>query len=114
MNDSKTVAIFGSGISGLSATHELAEKGWKVNIYEELMEPGGVARSYRKDSLSIPSEYSWRGYGPWYHNVFEMMKKIPFSDGKTVYQNISRHVDFVFTQNNGSFFGIFSKIDLLI
>ena len=93
------VAIFGSGIAGLSAAHELSDRGWKVYVYEKFKEPGGVARSYR-DRNGFPSEYSWRGYGPWYHNVFNIMKKIPTDNGETVYDNLSRPVDFVFTNSH--------------
>ena len=58
----KKVAVFGAGISGLSAAHELVQKGYKVSVYEKFLEAGGVARSYRETPSSVPSEYSWRGY----------------------------------------------------
>ena len=104
----KTVAVFGAGIAGLSAAHELAEQGFSVTVYEQLMEPGGVARSSLSDT-GIPSEYSWRGYGPWYHNVFNLMRRIPTAvDDKsekpqTVYDSLSRPVNFVFTGSQASF-----------
>nr|QBK86019.1 MAG: flavin-containing amine oxidase [Marseillevirus LCMAC101] len=105
------VAVFGCGISGLAAAHELAEKGLNVRVYEKLLEPGGVARSYRPDSESVPSEYSWRGYGPFYFNAFDLMKRIPTMDGKTVYDNLSRPIHFIFTKNKGSFEGELSWKD---
>jgi len=95
----KKAAVFGSGISGLSAAHELSAMGWNVSVYEKFEEPGGVARSYR-DYNNFPSEYSWRGYGPWYHNTFDIMKKIPTYNGKTVFENLSRPVEFVFTNSH--------------
>ena len=55
----QSVSIFGCGISGLSAAHELSEKGWKVDVYERLSEPGGVARSYRPSPGAAPSEYRY-------------------------------------------------------
>ncbi len=100
-----SVAVFGSGISGLSAAHELAEKGYEVSVYEKLPEPGGVARSYRQTPSSAPSEYSWRGYGPFYHNTFNLMKRIPTDNGRTVYDNLSRPINFAFTKNKGKFIG---------
>lgn len=97
MIDERTVAVFGCGISGLSCAHDLAEKGYNVHIYEKFLEPGGVARSYRETPESPPSEYSWRGYGPFYHNVFDLMKKIPIGEKKSVYDNLSRPMQFLFT-----------------
>ncbi len=39
---SKSIAVIGSGPSGLSCAYDLALKGFKVTIYEALHEPGGV------------------------------------------------------------------------
>ena len=64
------INIYGSGISGLTIAHELINKGFKVSIYEKNNIPGGMARSIRL-SNNIPSEHSWRGYGPFYHNFFD-------------------------------------------
>ncbi len=41
----KTVAILGGGVAGLSAAHELAERGFKVHVYERKPVLGGKARS---------------------------------------------------------------------
>jgi uncharacterized protein with NAD-binding domain and iron-sulfur cluster len=43
----KKVAILGAGVGGLSAAHELAERGFDVTVYEALCELGGKARSFR-------------------------------------------------------------------
>jgi hypothetical protein len=111
----KTVSIFGCGISGLAAAHELVEKGgYKVNVYEKLSEPGGLARSYRSNSFSTPSEYSWRGYGPFYYNVFNLMKRIPIDNNKTVYDNLSDPLYFIFTENGGDFLNGLSWQDTLV
>ena len=42
----KTVAILGGGVGGLSAAHELLERGFKVEVYERQSIPGGKARSF--------------------------------------------------------------------
>ena len=43
----------------------------------------------------MPSEYSWHGIGPWYHNVFDLMKEIPFDDTGSMYEKgLSRPIDF--------------------
>lgn len=39
------VAVFGGGISGLTAAHELADRGLKVTVYESRKQLGGLARS---------------------------------------------------------------------
>ena len=70
------IIIFGAGISGLTVAHELIEKGFEVEVHEKDSIAGGMARSFRNKD-NIPTEHSWRGYGPFYHNAFEIMKRIP-------------------------------------
>ena len=38
----KSVVIFGAGIAGLSAAHELSELGYLVSVYETAKEPGWI------------------------------------------------------------------------
>ena len=65
----KTAAVFGAGIAGLSAAHEFARLGYEVSVYEANNEAGGFFRSARiPGDGNMPSEYSWHGMGPWYHN----------------------------------------------
>ena len=45
--DSKTISIYGAGISGLTTALELAEKGFQVSIYELDSIAGGMAKSKR-------------------------------------------------------------------
>jgi len=99
----KTVAVFGAGIAGLSAAHEFARLGYKVSVYEANGEAGGFFRSTRMPGHeNMPSEYSWHGFGPWYHNVFEVMKQIPFDETGSVYdKGLSRPVDFGIAPDKG-------------
>jgi uncharacterized protein with NAD-binding domain and iron-sulfur cluster len=92
----KTVAIYGAGIAGLSAAHELAKRGWKVSVYETNADAGGFFRSARvAGDHNMPSEYSWHGLGPWYHNVFDLLRQIPFDAAGSVYQRaLSRPIAF--------------------
>ena len=39
------VVILGGGVAGLSAAHELIERGFGVEVFEKLKIPGGKARS---------------------------------------------------------------------
>ncbi|MEK9156794.1 MAG: FAD-dependent oxidoreductase [Patescibacteria group bacterium] len=92
----KSVAVFGAGIAGLSAAHEFAHLGYKVTIYEANADAGGFFRSARMpQDQGMPSEYSWHGFGPWYHNVFDVMKQIPFDEKRTVYDAaLSRPINY--------------------
>jgi len=88
------VAIFGGGIAGLTAAHELSEAGADVTVYEMSNELGGFAKS--SWSGDLPTEHSWRGYAPFYNNTFELMKRIPKHGGRgTVYDNLSLPVTFL-------------------
>ena len=73
------VNIYGCGLSGLTVAHELVEKGFQVEIFEKAPIGGGMARSFRY-SNGVPTEHSWRGYGPFYKNVFDIMKRIPVKE----------------------------------
>ena len=92
----KTVAVFGAGIAGLTAAHEFTALGYKVFVYEANRDAGGFFRSARvPGDQNMPSEYSWHGMGPWYHNVFDLMKQIPFDETGSLYEKaLSRPIDF--------------------
>lgn len=100
----RTVAVYGAGIAGLSAAHELSRRGWTVSVYELTGEAGGFFRSARRsDDLNMPSEYSWHGIGPWYHNVFDLMRQIPFdADGSVYDRALSRPIDFGVAPDRGT------------
>lgn len=103
---SKSIVVFGAGIAGLTVAHELSLRGHKVSVYEVNSEAGGFFRSGRDDS-NMPTEYSWHGFGPWYHNLFDLMKQIPFDKSGSIYQKaLSRPIDFgIFPdQDSASFY----------
>ena len=93
------IIIFGAGIAGLTAAHELLERGYDVTIYEKSESVGGFAKSKRKEN-GAPTEHSWRGYGPFYKNFFDIAKRIPVKDDlnseldTTVFDNLSRPIKF--------------------
>ena len=98
----KSVGIFGGGIAGMSAAHELAIAGYDVTIYESSDSLGGMAKSYRQPN-GLPTEYSWRGYGQFYKNVFHIMSQIPSPtrQSKSVYDTeLSRPVKFILTKDD--------------
>jgi uncharacterized protein with NAD-binding domain and iron-sulfur cluster len=91
----KSIVIFGAGISGLSAAHELVRLGYTVSVYEATGLPGGFFRSSRLSQDNMPTEYSWHGMGPWYHNAFDLMQQIPFNEKGSIYDlALSRPLDF--------------------
>ncbi|MBI3930070.1 MAG: NAD(P)-binding protein [Armatimonadetes bacterium] len=83
----KTVAIFGAGIAGLTAAHELAKLGYRIQVYEANPTSGGFFRSARRpEDDNMPSEYSWHGFGPCYHNAFDLLAEIPFDETGSLYE----------------------------
>ena len=50
---SKTVAIIGAGVAGLSAAIRLQKDGYKVTVFEKNPEPGGKMYQLRKDGFSF-------------------------------------------------------------
>lgn len=109
-NNNKKVLIFGGGIAGLTAAHELAEKGYKVTLVEKSPHLGGMAYSSRITNSewdNLPTEHSWRAYLVWYHNFFNIAKRIPLTVldsnsqlSKTVYDNLSKHYEFIMPKND--------------
>ena len=93
------VIIFGCGISGMTVAHELLEKGYRVEIFEKDNIIGGMAKT-RRENNNIPSEHSWRGFGPHYKNFFDISKRIPINKHKTVYNNLSKPIEFNLLKNN--------------
>ena len=55
-----SVAVLGGGVAGMSAAHELIERGFRVHVYEKRADriPGGKARS-----LPVPNSASEPGKG---------------------------------------------------
>jgi glycine/D-amino acid oxidase-like deaminating enzyme len=94
------VAIFGAGVAGLTAAHELVRRGYQVAVYESNDIAGGFFRSARRESDNLPTEYSWHGFGPWYHNTFDILRQIPFDDEASLYDRIlSRPMEYAVVPN---------------
>ena len=83
----KSVAVLGGGVGGLSAAHELAERGLKVTVYEMRDAFGGKARSMpvpgsgtggRKD---LPGEHGFRFFPSFYKHIIDTMGRIPYGQG---------------------------------
>ncbi|MFT3830810.1 MAG: FAD-dependent oxidoreductase [Opitutaceae bacterium] len=92
----RRVAIFGAGIAGLAAADALSRRGHHVQVFEALPVAGGFFRSARRPPPDgMPTEYSWHGFGPWYVNAFDLLRRIPAGTGGSLYDRVlSRPIDF--------------------
>lgn len=84
---SPSVIVIGGGVAGLTAAHELIERGFKVDVYEQRPGWGGKARSQpvagsgtngRRD---LPGEHGFRFYPRFYKHVIDTMQRIPSGTG---------------------------------
>jgi hypothetical protein len=107
----KKVIILGGGIGGLTVAHELSrrkELTLDIHIYEKKDVIGGMARSGFKDraGVKLPTEYSWRIYGPNYTNLREILKQIPLKDNasKSVHDNLINIHDYLIADQNTVFY----------
>ena len=89
-NGRGTVAILGGGVAGLSAAHELAERGIQVSVFEKREVPGGKARSTRLPNTAVgerrplPGEHGFRFFPGFYVHLPDTMSRIPARGGGTV------------------------------
>jgi uncharacterized protein with NAD-binding domain and iron-sulfur cluster len=82
------VIILGGGVAGMSAAHELIERGYQVEVFDKnTTYVGGKARSinYTGNPKSpyaapLPGEHGFRFFPGFYTHVIDTMKRIPFTD----------------------------------
>jgi 15-cis-phytoene desaturase len=88
------VAVLGGGVGGLTAAHELIERGFEVSVYERRDVIGGKARSLsvpntgkngRKD---LPGEHGFRFFPGFYRHLPDTMTRIPYSGNLSVFDNL--------------------------
>ena len=88
------IIIIGGGVAGMSAAHELVERGYEIEIYERNIQyVGGKARSVNvpetnliKPDKYLPGEHGFRFFPGFYKHVTDTMKRIPFKDKNGNYQ----------------------------
>jgi len=80
-----TVAIFGGGMAGLAAAHELGHRGFTVHVYEASSVVGGKSANQGAPGLPSPTgtrqaflgEHGFRFFPGFYFNVIATMSEIP-------------------------------------
>ncbi len=86
----KKVIILGGGVAGMSAAHELIDRGFEVQVFEKKVQlPGGKARSVNVPDADagehynpLPGEHGFRFFPGFYKHVIDTMKRIPFAGNK--------------------------------
>jgi 15-cis-phytoene desaturase len=88
------VAILGGGVAGLSAAHELVERGFQVSVYEARDVFGGKARSLSVPGTGtggradLPGEHGFRFFPAFYRHLPDTMMRIPFPGNVSVFNNL--------------------------
>ena len=99
----KKVVILGGGVAGMSAAHELVERGFEVEMFDRKLIAGGKARSLGASSpLLVPSpfarsgparerpssarpplpgEHGFRFFPGFYRHIVDTMGRIPYRSG---------------------------------
>ncbi|TMM09944.1 MAG: FAD-binding protein, partial [Actinobacteria bacterium] len=78
------VMVLGGGVGGMTAAHELAERGFRVRVYELRDVPGGKARSISVKGSGVggradlPGEHGFRFFPGFYRHLPDTMRRIPY------------------------------------
>ncbi|KOS55445.1 hydroxysqualene dehydroxylase [Rhodococcus rhodochrous] len=79
----RRVAVLGGGVAGLTAAHELIERGFEVTVFEPTA-LGGKARSIPSPGTAaggradLPGEHGFRFFPGFYQHIPDTMRRIPF------------------------------------
>ncbi|MGV0786220.1 FAD-dependent oxidoreductase [Mycolicibacterium sp. XJ2] len=86
-----SVAVLGGGVAGLTAAHELADRGFEVTVYEGRPDAfGGKARSIpvwgsgTGGRVDLPGEHGFRFFPGFYKHIPDTMARIPYGPNTVV------------------------------
>ncbi|MGN2637477.1 FAD-dependent oxidoreductase [Nocardia takedensis] len=91
----RRVAIFGAGPGGMSMAHEMAERGFQVEVYERLSRLGGGVRSYvtpgggTDGRPSLPYTCGGHFFLPGYAALPNLLRRIPTGDGGSMIDRLT-------------------------
>lgn len=85
---SKKIIVLGGGVAGMSAAHELVERGFEVEVYDKhRVYCGGKARSVNVPQSNkinpdkyLPGEHGFRFFPGFYKHIVDTMKRIPYNN----------------------------------
>src|ERR671916_1288517 len=87
--------VLGGGVAGMSAAHELAERGFDVVVFEARSAAGGKARSFpfpgsaSQGRPPLPGEHGFRFFPGFYRHLPHSMRRTPYGgDGGNVFKNL--------------------------
>jgi geranylgeranyl pyrophosphate synthase/uncharacterized protein with NAD-binding domain and iron-sulfur cluster len=111
------VIVLGGGVAGMSAAHELIERGFEVVVLERGLLAGGKARSipvtdkgagtsgHERADLGVtsiehrlPGEHGFRFFPGFYKHVVDTMRRVPSFDGRTAAGHLVATTRVGFTQ----------------
>ncbi|PXX63237.1 uncharacterized protein with NAD-binding domain and iron-sulfur cluster [Nocardia tenerifensis] len=106
----RRVAVLGGGVAGLTAAHELIERGFQVTVFERRAW-GGKARSVPVPGTGtggrpdLPGEHGFRFFPGFYQHVPDTMRRIPFADNRNgVWNNLVAVPEARFARRGGDDF----------
>lgn len=104
------VAVLGGGVAGLTAAHELAERGFQVTVYERRA-LGGKARSVPVPGTGsggrpdLPGEHGFRFFPGFYQHIPDTMRRIPVAgNANGVWNNLVTVSEARFARRDGDDF----------
>src|ERR1700761_5344572 len=98
----KRVVVLGGGVGGMSAAHELSERGFAVEVHEAKNVAGGKARTIYVPGTGsggrpdLPGEHGFRFFPSFYRHLPDTMKRIPFAQKpRGVYDNLVQATEYL-------------------
>ncbi len=108
------VHILGGGVAGLSAAHELADRGFDVVVYEKNDICGGKARSMKYSAPGrndLPGEHGFRFFPGFYWHLSDTMSRIVVdaATGRTAFDNLQTATEIGIAQDGKPLFRIAAR-----